>query len=423
MIMPKYGLLSMVLQAYQDKATEDLAIIPVYIGYDRIVEEKSYLQELGGAQKKEEKTTDIIKSSKILRKRYGRVYVNIGEPLFLKSYLAAQEKSLDEVTTEERQSLYRKIGYEVVLSINRVSVVTPFALISAGFLSHDRRGISHDELKEILSEFHDYLIHRRISLAATFANREKATNDALQMFVESGFISRMAIEEDEDAEIDETVYSLEEDKRPHLEYYKNNVLHYFLPMSFLATSMLSYPSDAVSLEQIMDDYRFFKRLFRHEFIFDDQQDDLLDVNDILTYLHDRGVISLKPVAEGTWLEIKGQGRYLLQHFAGLIANYFESYRVVIRGCAYLRKEPLSERVWMKHLLKLGTRMYRKGEIIRSEALSQGNYQNAILFLLDQRTISAKDLPEKKDRKDARIYTLLDDKQALDALRKRIFRYM
>ena len=84
----------------------------------------------------------------------------------------------------------------------------------------------------------------------------------------------------------------------------------------------------------MDDYRFFKRLFRHEFIFDDQQDDLLDVNDILTYLHDRGVISLKPVAEGTWLEIKGQGRYLLQHFAGLIANYFESYRVVIRGCAY-----------------------------------------------------------------------------------------
>ena len=78
---------------------------------------------------------------------------------------------------------------------------------------------------------------------------------------------------------------------------------------------------------------------------------------------------------------------------------------------------------MKHLLKLGTRMYRKGEIIRSEALSQGNYQNAILFLLDQRTISAKDLPEKKDRKDARIYTLLDDKQALDALRKRIFRYM
>ena len=48
MVMPKYGLLSMVLEAYQEKITEDLAIIPVYIGYDRIIEEKSYLQELGG---------------------------------------------------------------------------------------------------------------------------------------------------------------------------------------------------------------------------------------------------------------------------------------------------------------------------------------------------------------------------------------
>lgn len=423
MIMPKYGLLSMVLQAYQEKATDDLAIIPVYIGYDRIVEEKSYLQELGGAQKTQEKTTDIIKSSKILRRRYGRVYVNIGEPLFLKAYLAAQEKSLDEVNTEERQSLYRKIGYEVVLSINRVSVVTPFALISAGLLSHDRRGISHDELKEILAEFYDYLIHRRISLAATFAHHEKAINDALSMFVDSGFISRMDIEEDEDAEIDEMIYSLEDEKRPHLEYYKNNILHYFLPLSFLATSLLSRPSDAISLEEMMEDFRFFKRLFRHEFIYDDRQDDVLDVNDVLSYLHDRGAISLKAAEGGAQLEIKGRGRYLLQHFAGLIENYFESYWVVIRGCAYLRKEPRSERLWMKSLLKLGTRMYRKGEIRRAEALSQGNYQNAIAFLMDQQIISASDLPDKKDRKDARIYALQDDKQALDTVRRRVFKYI
>jgi len=423
MIMPKYGLLSMVLQAYQEKATDDLAVIPVYIGYDRIIEEKSYLQELGGVPKTEEKMIDLVKNSRILRKRYGRVYVNIGEAIYLKSYLAAQEKSLEEVTTEERQSLYRKIGYEVVMSINRVSVVTPFALISSGFLSHDRRGISHDDLKEILSELYEYLLHRKVGLAATFANREKAVGDALSMFVENGYISRMGIEEDEDAEIDETIYSLEDNKRPQLEYYKNNILHYFLPLSFLATSMLSYPSDAVSLEQIVEDYRFLKRLFRHEFIFDDRQDDVIDVNDTLSYLHDRGVISPLSTAEGTHLEIKGLGRYQLEHFAGLIENYFESYWVVIRGCAYLRKGPRSERVWMKNLLKLGTRMYRKGEIRRSEALSQGNYQNAVAFLVDQQILSAVDLPDKKDRKDARIYALQDDKQALDALRRKIFRYM
>ena len=75
MVMPKYGLLSMIIQAYQEKYCDNFAAIPVYIGYDRVIEEKSYLKELSGASKTPENTADIIKTSKILRKRYGRVYV------------------------------------------------------------------------------------------------------------------------------------------------------------------------------------------------------------------------------------------------------------------------------------------------------------------------------------------------------------
>jgi len=53
--MPKYGLLSMIIQAYQEGACEDLALVPVYIGYDRVIEEKSYLKELGERPRKERK--------------------------------------------------------------------------------------------------------------------------------------------------------------------------------------------------------------------------------------------------------------------------------------------------------------------------------------------------------------------------------
>ena len=52
MVMPKFGLLSMIIQAYQEKVSDDLALIPVYIGYDRVIEEKAYLKELGGAPKR-----------------------------------------------------------------------------------------------------------------------------------------------------------------------------------------------------------------------------------------------------------------------------------------------------------------------------------------------------------------------------------
>ncbi len=160
MVMPKYGLLSMIIQAYQEKACEDLAAIPVYIGYDRVIEEKAYLQELGGAPKEKEKATEMIKSSRLLRRRYGRVYMNVGEPIHLKAYLAAQEKPHEEMTIVERQALYRRIGYTIVRAINKVSVVTPFALTAAGLLCYDRRGISLGELREVLAVFHDYLSFR-----------------------------------------------------------------------------------------------------------------------------------------------------------------------------------------------------------------------------------------------------------------------
>jgi len=266
MVMPKYGMLSMIMQAYQEGISSDLAIIPVFIGYDRVMEEKSYLEELGGASKTKETATDVIRSGGVLRKRYGRVYVNIGETIFLQSYLASLEKPLDDMTLPERQSLYRKIGYEIVGEINKVSVVTPFSLIAAGLLCHYRRGISHDDLMDIIDDLYDYLSYRKVKFASTFANREKAVADALALFESSGLISKMGVEEeDEEEDVEEIVYSLDDDKRLNLEYYKNNILHFFVPLSFVATSILSTSEDTVSLYQIMEDYKFFKRLFKNEF--------------------------------------------------------------------------------------------------------------------------------------------------------------
>jgi glycerol-3-phosphate O-acyltransferase len=422
MAMPKYGLLSMIIQAFKDKACEDLAAIPVYIGYDRVIEEKAYLQELGGAPKEREKATEMIKSGKLLRKRYGRVYLNVGEPLLLKSYLADQDKPFEEMTVGERQSLYRRIGYTIVRSINKVSVVTPFALTAAGLLCYDRRGISLGELREVLSLFHDYLSFRKVPFAMTFADREKAVGEALNLFDQSGLISRMGAEEDED-EVEEIVYSLEDEKRMNLEYYKNNLLHYFLPLSFVATAILTSPEDMVPINRINDDYAFFKRLFRHEFIFDDHKNDTDEVREVLTYLRDRGMITGFDKNEKEWIEVKGRGRTSLLPFAGLIHNYMESYWVVVRGCYYLRKGPKAERDWLKSIRGLGARMYRKGEIRRAESLSQSNYQSAIRYLQDVNIITVTETLDKGEKRAIQRYALTENKVQMESLRRRLFKFL
>lgn len=421
MVIPKYGLLSMIIQAYQEKYCENLAMIPVYIGYDRVIEEKSYLKELSGANKTPENTAEIIKSGKVLTKRFGRVYVNIGEPMVMKDYLEAQEKPMEQMSVEERQSLYRKIGYEIVLEINKVAVVTPFSLVAAVILSHDRRGISHNELFDISNEFFEYLSMRKVKFAETFANREKAISDALNIFVQQGFISKIEAEEDEAEEMQEVVYSLKEEKRVNLEYYKNNFLHFFIPLCFVATSVIKSNEDLISLKRIMSEYKFLKNLLWNEFIFDEHKDDEQDVNEVLAYLNERKMITSVEREGQIYIEIKGKGNRKLKPFADLIHNYLESFWIVIRSCLYLKKSPQAKKEWLKKIITLGDRMYKKGEVLRPEALSQSNYQNVIIFLEDSKLITSfRD--EKIDKKDV-LYTLTENRAEMEVLRRRLFRLL
>ncbi|MBN2179708.1 MAG: 1-acyl-sn-glycerol-3-phosphate acyltransferase [Deltaproteobacteria bacterium] len=420
MVMPKYGMLSMIIQAFREGTVDDLAIIPVYIGYDRVIEEKSYLKELEGGEKQKEKPSALIKSRSVLKRRYGSVYVNIGEPILLKAYLASLEVPFDEMTLTERQSLYRKMGYEIANEINDKSVVTPFALAACSLLCHFKRGISNYDLMNLMNEFYDYLDFRKVRFSSTLANREKALTDALNMLEASNLISVMGPDDDEEEEFEEIIYSVDEDKRLTLEYYKNNILHFFLPISFIATSILSSINDEISIYKIIEDYGFFKRLFRHEFIFDDAVNDAEEVNAVLSYIKERGMIAGHEDGERAWIEVKGRGRKTLMNFAGLIHNYIESYWVAIRGCTYLKSKKRQEKDLLKRIQKLGVKMYKKGEISKAEAVSQSNYNNALRFLSDSDIVH---VTYSKDEKEAKIYTLTDDKIEIEVLRRKLFNFM
>jgi len=425
MVVPKYGLLSMLLQAYQEKYCENLALIPVYIGYDRVIEEKSYLKELAGESKTQENAAEILKSSKVLARKFGRVYVNIGEPMVMQSYLEAQDKQMEEMTIEERQSLYRKIGYELVLEINNVSVVTPFSLVACVILSHDRRGISHNDLMGILNEFYEYLQVRKVKFAETFSNHEKAINDALNIFVQSGFIDKIEAEEDEDEEMQEVVYTLKEEKRLNIEYYKNNILHFFIPLCFVATAIVKNNEDTISLNQIIEKFRFLKTLLWNEFIFDEHRDDVEEVNEVLAYLYDKNMITSVEHDGQVFIEIKGRGSRKLKPYADLIHNYLESCWIVMRSCLYLKKTPLTKKDWLKKIMVLGDRMYRKGEVSRRESLSQANYQNVILYLEDAQLITTitGEKTDKKSGKKETLYTPTENRAEMEVLRRRLFRIL
>jgi glycerol-3-phosphate O-acyltransferase len=66
-------------------------------------------------------------------------------------------------------------------------------------------------------------------------------------------------------------------------------------------------------------------------------------------------------------------------------------------------------------------MYKKGEVLRPEAISQPNYLNVIIFLEDAKLITAiKD--EKIDKKEV-SYTLTENRAEMEVLRRRLFKLL
>lgn len=75
LLSPKTGMLSILLEAFEQGACPDLILAPIFIGYDKVPEEKAYLHELEGGKKEPESFGQVLRASRILRKRFGKIYI------------------------------------------------------------------------------------------------------------------------------------------------------------------------------------------------------------------------------------------------------------------------------------------------------------------------------------------------------------
>ena len=411
MLMPKYGMVSMLVRAYQERVCDDLALIPVYIGYDRIVEENAYLKELQGVLKRRESMLDVIKHSKIMMHCYGRVYVNFGNPLFLKS--ALRQKSFAGIADDDKQLLYRNISHAVVSEINRVSVATPASLVAASLLCHSGKEIRGDLLRATFTLLYDYLSHRKANFAPALAAREEAVPVALELFSRWGFLLPKSTRKEKKGF--EGSYLLPDDKRLNLEYYKNTLIHHFLPVGLAALSVLSCREKEIAYSSIKDDCIFLKRLFSEEFILGGDED--IEITESLAYLEEQGVIT---GAEGNVVGKNDRAKEVLGTFSGLLRSYLESYWVVLNACSPGENKSAGGKNGLPYIRQWAYEMHKIGDIKRAESMSDANYNNALKFLRGEGIINYGS-PSGKGTGDGRFQ--IADEHRLESLRLRLSNFM
>jgi len=58
-----------------------LVFVPIYFGYERLVEGRTYIGELSGRPKEKESVLNLPEDDPGAAHRFGKVYVSFGEPL------------------------------------------------------------------------------------------------------------------------------------------------------------------------------------------------------------------------------------------------------------------------------------------------------------------------------------------------------
>ncbi|SDI66488.1 glycerol-3-phosphate acyltransferase [Pseudomonas delhiensis] len=247
MLHPRTGMLAITLRSFLRDSRRPIVFVPVYIGYERVLEGRTYLGELRGAAKKKESIFDLFKVVSALRQRFGQVWVNFGEPIHLDGFLDQHEPGWrkQELAPEYRPAWLpdatNQLAREVARHLNDAAAINPVNLVALALLSTSRLALDERALERVLDLYLALLRKVPYSPSATLPDGD---GKALIEYVKSMNL----LSEQKDA-LGRILY-LDEQNAVLMTYYRNNVLHVFALPALIASFFQS--NARISREQLLN---------------------------------------------------------------------------------------------------------------------------------------------------------------------------
>ena len=228
---PKTGTLSMTIQAMLRGGTRPITLVPIYIGYEHVMEVGTYAKELRGATKEKESFMQMVRGLSKLR-NLGQGYVNFGEPMPLMTFLNQRvpewRDSIDPIESIRPAWLtptVNEIAAELMVRINNAGAANAMNLCCTALLASRQRSLTREQLTEQLNCYLSLLRNVPYSPDATAPDQpaEALIEHALQM-------NKFEVEKDTIGDI----IILPREQAVLMTYYRNNILHMLVLPSLLA---------------------------------------------------------------------------------------------------------------------------------------------------------------------------------------------
>ena len=330
----------------------------------------------------------IIKARKLLKKRYGKIYIKFHQPISLNELLSQDNISIQDMTSKERNALTRNLGFRIINAINSVSIVTSHGLVASALLNCSKKRFTYEQLMLHVETYMNYLLSQKVELADTLLlDHVYAVEQVIDAYLNRKFIIQTS--KNMKGRFAGAQFMVNENKRPILEYYKNNCIAFFIPAAFTSLAVLEKDAFQFSASDLNIGYNFLQGFFKNEFAYNvDKTSEYFIRKNIKAFIDD-AVLMPHPTLPDTY-NLTSAGFRELKLFSGFLKTYFESYLIVLKHLGRLSNSLPNTKDILKKIQATGNRMYRKREIERKEALSKINYQNAVDYFIAHGVKSSQD---------------------------------
>jgi glycerol-3-phosphate O-acyltransferase len=238
LLSPRTGMLSMTVRSYVRDPKRPVMFMPVYFGYERIVEGRTYIGELSGRPKQKESVFVLLKSIvSVLRSKFGKVHVNLGRPIALDDLLQKHNPNWRLSPAENDDPRAGWIGeaisdlaVRINTEINAAAAVTPINLVAMAILATPRQALPELDLVRQLE------LYQRLLRDAPYSPLVTVTPDSGQQMV--AYAEAFGLLERQKHPLGD-IMRMSAENAVLATYYRNNILHLFAMPSLLACAFVS----------------------------------------------------------------------------------------------------------------------------------------------------------------------------------------
>ena len=238
LLSPRTGMLSMTVRAYLRDPKRPVVFMPVYFGYERIVEGRTYIGELSGAPKEKESVLGLLKAVvSVLRSKLGKVHVNLGRPIALDDLLFRHNPNWQRAAPEDPESrsawindAVGDLAASINIGINAAAAVTPINLVAMALLATSRQALAEADLVRQIE------LYQQLLRDAPYGPLVTITRDSGAQMIR--YAEAFGLLERQKHPLGD-IMRMNVENAVLATYYRNNILHLFAMPSLLACCFVS----------------------------------------------------------------------------------------------------------------------------------------------------------------------------------------